>query len=75
MIDSEYSTGNYKSSKIRNGTVIRNSERQNSVLINLKLKMCKNALKKLPFAIWYILDQYKNQKMCDEAILWNSGTL
>ena len=38
-------------------------------------KMCKHALKKLPFLIKYISDQYKTEQMCDKAILENGGTL
>ena len=47
-------------------------------LIILKLKkkkMWKHAVKKLPFVIRYVSDQYKTQKMCDKAILENVGTL
>ena len=35
--------------------------------------MCKHAVKKLPFLIRYVPDQYKTQ--CDKAILENGGTL
>ena len=38
-------------------------------------KMCKHAVKKLPFLIWYAPDQYKTQKKFDKAILKNSETL
>ena len=37
--------------------------------------MCKYAVKKLPFIIRYIPDQYKTQQMCDKALLENSRTL
>ena len=37
--------------------------------------MCKHAVKKLPFIIRYIPDQYKTQQMCDKALLENSRTL
>ena len=37
--------------------------------------MCKHAFKKLSFVIRYVSDRYKTQKMCDRAILENSGTL
>ena len=37
--------------------------------------MCKRAVKKLPFIIRYIPDQYKTQQMCDKALLENSRTL
>ena len=31
--------------------------------------MCNHAVKKLPFVITYVPNQYKTQKMCDKAIL------
>ena len=37
--------------------------------------MCKYVIKKLPFLIRYVPDQYKTQQMCDQAILKNGGTL
>ena len=40
--------------------------------------MCKNAVKKLPFIIRCVSDQYKTQEMCemcDTIILQNVGTL
>ena len=36
-------------------------------------KMCKHAVKKLPYLLRYVL--FKTQKMCDGAILENGGTL
>ena len=38
-------------------------------------KMCKNAVKKLPFVTKQILAQYKTQEMCDKVILENGRTL
>ena len=38
-------------------------------------KMCKHAVKKLPFVIRYASDRYKIQEVCDKAILENGGTL
>ena len=35
----------------------------------------KHAIKKLPFLLRYVPEQYKTQQMCDEAILKNGGTL
>ena len=47
MVDSEYSTGNYRSSKISNGAVMRNLEMLKFVPDHLKMKkMCKHAVKK-----------------------------
>ena len=37
--------------------------------------MCKHAVKKLPYPLRYVTDQYKTQQMCDKAILENGGTL
>ena len=31
-------------------------------------------LKKLPYLLRYVPDQYKTQQMCDKAILENGGT-
>ena len=36
-------------------------------------KMCKHAVKKLPYLLRYIPDQYKTHQMCDKAILENGG--
>ena len=38
-------------------------------------KMCKHAVKKLPYLLRYVPDWYKAQQMCDKAILENGGTL
>ena len=40
-----------------------------------KKKMCKHAVKKLPFVIRYILDRFKTQHMCNKAISENGRTL
>ena len=37
--------------------------------------MCKYVIKKLPFLIRYVPDQYKTQQMWDKAVLENGGTL
>ena len=37
--------------------------------------MCKHAVKKLPFVIRHVPDQYKTQQMCDKEILVNGRTL
>ena len=31
--------------------------------------MCKHAVKKIPFVITYVPNQYRTQQMCDKAIL------
>ena len=38
-------------------------------------KTCKKAVKKLPFVIMYVPEQYKTQKMCSNVILENSRNL
>ena len=37
--------------------------------------MCEHAVKKLPYLLRYVPDQYQTQQMCDKAILENGGTL
>ena len=37
--------------------------------------MCKHAVKKLPYLLRYLPDQYKTQQMWDKAILENGGAL
>ena len=38
-------------------------------------KMCKHAIKKLPFIIKYVPDLYKTQGMCNKDILENNRML
>ena len=58
MIDSEYSMDIYKFVKISIGTVMKNSEMLKFTLDHLKTqKMCKHAVKKLPFVIRYVSDR------------------
>ena len=38
-------------------------------------KMCKHAVKKIPYELRYLPGQYKTQQMCDKAILENGGKL
>ena len=57
MVDSEYSTDDYKSPKI-----ITDNEKSRNVPDHLKTKMlCKHTVKKLPFIIRYVPDRYKSQ--------------
>ena len=37
--------------------------------------MYKHAVKKLPFLIRYVLDEYNTQQMCGTAVVENGGTL
>ena len=66
----------YISVKISIGTVMKNQEMLKYIPDHLKLKKCVNMqLKKLPFLIRYVPNQYKTQQMCDKAILENGGSL
>ena len=50
----------YKSLSINIGTVMKNSEMLKFVPDHLKTKkMCKYAVKKLPYLLRYVPDQYK----------------
>ena len=62
MVDNEYSIDTNKSVKINIGTVIRNREIIKLVPDHIKTKnMCKHAVKKLPYPLRYVADQYKAQ--------------
>ena len=57
MIDSESSINIYKPVKISFGTVLKNSGMLNFVANHLKTKkMCKHAVKKLPFLMRCVPD-------------------
>ena len=57
MVDSEYSTEDYKTPKINIAAIMKKSEMLKFVPNHLKTKkLCKDAVKKLPFVITYILD-------------------
>ena len=60
MVTNEYSMIIYKSVKVSIGTFIKNPEMLKFVPDPLKTKkMCKHAVKKLPFLIRYVLDRCK----------------
>ena len=62
MVDSEYSTGDYKSPKISIGAITRNPEIVKFVSNHFKTKnIRKHAIKKLSFVIRYVPDRYKTQ--------------
>ena len=68
MVDSEYSMSIYKSVKLNIGTVMKNKIMLKLVPDYLKTKkMCKHAVKKLPFLIKNLIrilivpDQYMTQ--------------
>ena len=66
----------YKSLNISIGIVMINLEMLKFVPDHLKTKkMCKHAVKKLPYLLRYVPDRYKIQLMCDKSILENGGTL
>ena len=48
---------------------MRNPDMLKFVADHLKIeKMPKHAVRKLPYLLIYVLDQYKAQQMCDKAI-------
>ena len=60
MVDSEYSTDNYKTLKISFGTVIKNQKMIRFVSDYFQLtKMCKHAVKNFLFVIRHVPNQYK----------------
>ena len=62
MVESDNSPDNYKPLKISIGAIIKNSEMLKFVSDHRKTKkMCKNAVKKLPFVIINVPDRYKSQ--------------
>ena len=65
MVDSGCSIDIYKSEKISIRT--DHPDHLNTT------KICKRAVKKVPYLLRYISDQYKTQKMCDKTILENGG--
>ena len=57
MVDSEYSTDDYKSSEISIGAIMKNPEMLRVVPDHLKTKkICNRAAKKLPFVIRNVPD-------------------
>ena len=70
----------YKFLCISIGTVMKNTEIVKFVLDHLVKKnhlkkMCKHTVKKLPYLLRYVPDQYKTRQMSDKAILEKSRTL
>ena len=79
MVDSEYCTDNYKSSKISIGAIIKNPEMLRLVSDHLKIKklknkkikyqkMCHNAVDNYAHALRSVPDCYKTQKMCNKTV-------
>ena len=64
----------YNPLNISTATVIENQEMLKFVPDHLKTKMCKQAVKKLPYLLRYVPDQYKTQQIIDKAILENCRT-
>ena len=76
IVDGEYSTDDYNSSRITIGAIMKNSQMLKLIPNYFKNKtMYKHAVKKLSFVIKCVLDRYKTQQMCDKAALENGGTL
>ena len=66
MVDSKYSTDNYKSSKNSVGAVIKDPKMLKFVPDCLKTKqICNYAVKNIPFVIRYVPNQNKFNKMCN----------
>ena len=58
----------YRSLNIHIGAVMKNQEILKLVSDHLKtIKMCKHAVRKLPYQLKYVPDQFKTQQMCDKA--------
>ena len=76
IVDSKYSTDDYKTARISIAAIMKNAEILRLVPDHLKAKkMCKHAAKELPFVITYVPERYKTQQMCDKAVLENGGML
>ena len=66
----------YKFLNTNIGTATKNSEMLKFVPDHLKTKkLCKDAVKKLPYLLRCVDNQCKTQQICDTAILENVGTL
>ena len=64
MVDSEYTSDNYKSLKLGIGEVIKRLEMLRFVPDQLQAKrLFKNVVTKLPFVIRYVTNRYKTQEM------------
>ena len=74
MVDSEYSTENYKTLKISIETITKSPEIISSVPDYFKTKNCKNAVKKLRFLLRYVPNWCKTQIICDSCCKkwWNT---
>ena len=63
----------FKSLNISIGTVMKDSEMLKLVPNNFKTKkMCNHAVKKLPYLLRYVVDQYKTQKLYEEGTAWQA---
>ena len=70
MVDSEYSTNNYKLLKISSEVILKNPQSSGLFPDSFKTKrICKNAVEKLPFVIRYFPDLYKTPQMCGKVTL------
>ena len=67
MVDSKYSTDDYRLSEISIGAIAKNAEMLKFIPDHLKTKkVCKHAIKNLPFLIRYVLDWNKTQQKMAE---------
>ena len=68
--------GVYKSLNISIATVMKTPEMLKLVSDYLKTKkMCKHAVKKLPYLLRYFRNRFKPLQMCGKAVLENGGIL
>ena len=66
----------YKSLNISIGRVMKNPKMLEFATEHLKTKkMCKHAVKEIPYLLRYVPNQDNTQQMCDKAILVNGETL
>ena len=67
MVDSKYSTDDYRLSEISIGAIAKNAEMLKFIPDHLKTKkVCKHTIKNLPFLIRYVLDWNKTQQKMAE---------
>ena len=64
MVDIMDIYNSFNSLNISIRTVMKNLEMLKFVPDHLKTKMCKHAVKKLPYLLRYVSDQHKTPKKC-----------
>ena len=72
MVDSEYSSDNYKSLRISTGAITKNPEMLRFVPDYLKTKnKYENRVKRLSLVVGYVSDLYETREMCNKAVVEN----